>query len=732
MAVKRSANLLGQQRLDIPHLRAIESAVVGDFDDLAGKILASNQAIVVHGMTIAMGAAVGNFATQLVLNTAGSILLHGTASEPGAVFVVPNDQPPETLGTSNVSIVGSFTPNSLNYIGIDLIRLVDPTTTDTVKFRSATTKAEFSQQVPLARTLQYRIVVSTNDFALSPSVAPVAKIQLNPSSIVVSVTDCRRMMFRLGSGGSVPDPLAVFPWPGGRAENSVTSTSTNDPFSGADKSIASFIDFFHAMESRLWEVGGGEHWYSQTTDRDVLFDRDPAALFVSDNENFEFVGGHLHWQGLSFVFGNSTSTKNTISNQLINGANTALVVGQCLYVDVDRAVDNAFLTMARANLSSIGTPAIPGSRHIIAWMTTEGVFALGSSNPVGFALAHATTSAYGVVKMFSDPGTTATVAGVDANGYVNAHGITRDTSGILHIGPNTNTFDTEVDISAAGILTKVFGSLTVNQGIASTGLGSGAGVTGTGGATNGIGVVGLGVGLGAGVSATGGNAGNGVSAQGGAASGVGVVGTGGAGGVGVFGQGGTGNSIGVVGLGVGSGAGLDATGGTTGGAAVVATGASNGASGVSAQGGPTAGVGVVGTGGNSGVGVVGQGGAGNGIGVSGVGSGTNRGGFFLGGPTNGIGVDALGQGTGTGVVGTGGNSNGAGVGGVGIGSGAGVVGAGGATGVGVLALGSAARAPLNLNPLGGQPSGAATGDIYYNASDGHFYGYNGAWKQLDN
>jgi hypothetical protein len=28
------------------------------------------------------------------------------------------------------------------------------------------------------------------------------------------------------------------------------------------------------MESRLWEVGGGEHWYSQTTDRDVLFVRD--------------------------------------------------------------------------------------------------------------------------------------------------------------------------------------------------------------------------------------------------------------------------------------------------------------------------------------------------------------------------------------------------------------------------------------------------------------------------
>lgn len=464
MAVRRQKSWLGQQRVDSVHLREIESAVTEDFDDLAGKVLASSQAIVIHGMNISMGAAVGNFATQLVLNTAGGILLHGTASEPGAVFVIPNIQPAETLNTANANIVGSFTPNSINYIGIDLIRQTDSTTTDIVKFRSATTGREFSQQVPLARTLQYRIIISVSDFALLTNVAPIAKVTLDANSVVQDVTDCRQMMFRLGSGGSAPDPLDVFSWPGGRTENPVTSTSTTDPFVGADKSISSFIDFFHAMESRLWEVGGGEHWYSQTTDRDVLFVRDPASLFVSNNENFEWTGTNLHWKGLSFDFGNSTAIKNTISNQLIDSPGlTDLAVGQCIYVDLNRAVDSSVLIAVKANLANIGTPAIPGSRHIIAWRVTEGVFGVGSVYPVGFPFAHATTLAYGVVKIYANAGTDAVVPSVDINGLVWARGLTRDTNGTLAIGGGIH--DTEVDIAQTGVETHINGSLLVQSRI---------------------------------------------------------------------------------------------------------------------------------------------------------------------------------------------------------------------------------------------------------------------------
>lgn len=465
MAVKRQKSWLGQQRVDVPHLREIESAIAADFDDLAGKILASSRPIVVHGMTISMGAAVGNQATQLVLNTASSILLHGTASEPGALFVVPSTQAAEVLSTSNPVVVGSFTPNTINYIGIDFIRLTDATTDDNVKFRS-TSKQEFSQQVPLARTLQYRVIISPNDFSLQPNVAPVASVTLNASSAVVSVTDARELMFRLGSGGSVPNPLAVFAWPGGRTENPVTSTTTVDPFSGADKSIASFMDFFNAMESRLWEVGGGEHWYSQTTDRDVLFIRDAANVFAG-GENFEWTGTNIHWRGIAFVFGNSTSTKNTITQQLVDSAGlTDLAVGDCIYVDLDRATNLAALTAHKATLAVIGTPTIPGSRHIIAWRTAEGVFTLGSVYPVGFAFPHATTTAYGVTKLFATGGLDAIVPAVDVNGYVQARGMQRDTAGELLIGGGTN--DSSVRIGKAAAPNYVDWGAFLNQNIGDT------------------------------------------------------------------------------------------------------------------------------------------------------------------------------------------------------------------------------------------------------------------------
>jgi hypothetical protein len=576
MAVKRQKHWLGQQRVDTTHLREVESAVVGDFDDLAGKILASSQPIVVSGMTIAMGAAVGNFATQLVLNTAGAILLHGSASEPGALFVVPTTQPAETLSTSNPHVAGSFTPNAINYIGIDLIRSVDDATADTVKFRSATTKKEFSQQVPLARTLQYSIVISPQDFSQTPNVAPVAEVQLDANGVVQSVTDCRQMMFRLGTGGSVPNPLAPYAWPGGRVENPVTSTTTNDPFSGADKSIPSFIEFFHAMESRLWEVGGGEHWYSQTTDRDVLFIRDSTNVFVSNGENFEWTGTNIHWKALSFDFGNSTATRNTINDQTVDSPGlTDLAVGQCIFVDLDRAVDAAALTAQKANLSTIGTPTIPGSRHIIAWRTVEGVFGLGQSTPVGFATVHASDTVFGTVKLFTpftpspgnpvvpvmDADSATVLANPATQANVVARGITRDSAGTLRIGPGA--FDTALLFALSGVISTFNGPISGLEGISALGVGTTPAIVGTSsGIAGSYGVHGIGTGNNYGVRGDGGTA-AGVYGLGGSTF-AGVVGQGGASAMGVYGLGGSNAEGGrFEGAGTGSGV-LGISGGTTG------------------------------------------------------------------------------------------------------------------------------------------------------------------------
>jgi hypothetical protein len=44
MSANRQLNLLGQWRLDVPHLRSIESSVAADFDLLAGSMLGGGQA----------------------------------------------------------------------------------------------------------------------------------------------------------------------------------------------------------------------------------------------------------------------------------------------------------------------------------------------------------------------------------------------------------------------------------------------------------------------------------------------------------------------------------------------------------------------------------------------------------------------------------------------------------------------------------------------------------------
>jgi len=452
MAVKRSMNWLGAQRVDVPHLRMVESAVAADFQTLSGTVMAGSRALVVWGFNLLnSGAAVGTAAGSLVLHTAGGSLLHATATEAGAIYAVVSNQPDEVLGATNpafgTSVIGTFTPGTTNYVGVDLVRTADISTEDAVVFRSLGTGQEFTQTVPLARTTNYVIHISTTDFSFTPELAPICKVVTDANNNVVSITDCRNQFFRLGTGGVTPNVLSTYTW-SNRNEGALS-----DKFSGGDKDIQSQYDWNRAIMSRVWEVGGGEHWYSATADREVLFTRDPAVIFT-DNENFEVVANNVHWQGLYFYFGNSTAERNIVAAQLVNSAGlTDLAVGDCLYVDLNRAVDGATITAHKAALLTLGSPTIPGSRQILAWRTAEGFFSRGITYPIGAGPAHASNTAFGTVKLFTqfapdaanpvvpvmDAVTAFVLADPTAQANVVARGITRDVAGNLLIGPGSTT-----------------------------------------------------------------------------------------------------------------------------------------------------------------------------------------------------------------------------------------------------------------------------------------------------
>ena len=391
MSVIRQHNWLSQQRVDVPHLRSIESGVANDFDIFAGRATAGDQPLVIRGLELT-NASASVAAAALVLLTADSIIFNALSAEAGTFLWTPADRTPEVLNpVSNARVSGSWTASATNYVGIEFVRSADASTTDLVKFLDANTRLETDQQVPLAKTLDYRIVLSTVPFSARPDIVPIAVIELDSVAAVDTCTDARPMMFRLGSGGDSPDNQNAFvKW--SRAEATGLGA-----FSGGDKTITSAKDFYDAVMTRLWELGGGEYWYSATADRNCNLVTEGAAF--SNGEHFTWDLGFetLAWQGLRMVFDNSTAYTVTIDDD-----SSVLGNGQCLYVDVIRDGSVGNVVAAVGDLDAIGQGSPPGSRWVIAWRIGDDVFTRNWRYPVGTLFTPATTTSQGVLKISRD------------------------------------------------------------------------------------------------------------------------------------------------------------------------------------------------------------------------------------------------------------------------------------------------------------------------------------------
>jgi len=362
MGVLRQTNILGQMRLDVPHLRAMEAAVAGDFDALAGRIMAGGRALVVRGFNVVMDAAIGGAAENLEVNVEDAALLHATASEAGTIFTPAASATTERIWSGNEAVSGSWSSGT-NYLGLDLIREADSTTTDVVAFIDPNTEEEQYRSVPLARTLKYRFVVSTTPFSQTENILPIAIVTVS-SGNVAAVQDARQLLFRLGSGGTLPDSANSYAWPSSRNEE---TSPTADTFAGGDKSIESLKDWMDAVMSSLWEAKGGVYWYSaghQGNNR-LIRDRSASTGVRSENgQNFYWNGTTLFWKGLSVQFSDSGETG--VYQNLISDGSAALAAGECLYVDLDKT-QNTSVTPSKGVLSALGNGVRPGNRMILAY-----------------------------------------------------------------------------------------------------------------------------------------------------------------------------------------------------------------------------------------------------------------------------------------------------------------------------------------------------------------------------
>lgn len=365
MAVRRSQNWINQQRVDVPHLRSVESAVRNDFDELLNAfVLGEDQSYVLRGFEINMVGAVGASANGLQLIVEDSSIFHGKSTQSGTFLVIPTGTDNEVLNsTVNEAIEGSFTPNALNYIAIEYDRAVDDSTLSQVYLWNPTTDSEITKTLPLAQILNYKIVISSSIFA--SMVLPIAIVETDASNNVISITDQRPMLFRLGTAGvNTPDPNYVYPWDNhteGRIENHWQSTSSSSPFRGGDKQITTLKEWMDAVMSEMKLIKGTPHWYDLTANLSIdnLF-ADLANLQMTGRGSLfhdESVAGQINWdRDFFFKLIGSRLQYRVLAN--ISSAHISLSDGEVAYLDLERDVEitpNLIFTNGSAVVSSVGS-----------------------------------------------------------------------------------------------------------------------------------------------------------------------------------------------------------------------------------------------------------------------------------------------------------------------------------------------------------------------------------------
>lgn len=283
MGVKRRLNGYSGMRVDWPHIRSIESAISFDFDSvLRGMVTGLDKPYLVRGFDIRIpDAAIA--ANNLQVDVADTVILHTTAGESGTIFTIPNGTAADTLNNSNSRVIGEFQNGVNNYVSIELVRTTDPLSVDQTAGWSESQKTEAQRTSPIGTALDYRYIITTSGFSTN---LPLFLVGVSPTGAVTFIQNSRPNLFRLGSGGTVPNPNYSFNF--GNITNSqnplsprrewinesptvnsnpVTVVPGDDAlaFNYGDFSIKSLKDWMDAMMTRIKEVTGSAYWYTDST-----------------------------------------------------------------------------------------------------------------------------------------------------------------------------------------------------------------------------------------------------------------------------------------------------------------------------------------------------------------------------------------------------------------------------------------------------------------------------------
>ena len=358
--IKQKNNWLSQQRVNVPTIRSIEDGALFDFATL-WKVFQGDNPYILSQFNVANPPSTINApASSIQVNVAGGIVT--LPDDPNGSFLrVPTGTPPEQLSSANSKVTGSFTASSVNYVSVIFTRQTDPSTADLVSFWDVDSKIEFTRTVPTGLVLNYQFVINTVGFGTN---APLCTVTTNASNQVISITNAKQSLFRLGTGGASPNPDYNWVYPI-IPENAITISSTGgtDPFRGGDWELNSFKQWMDAVMTALKQMRGGAYWYANgstlasgisifTTWQDA---NDSIITGAGRFIHSLLTPGLLTWTSDMFI--------KSITGDLffrIPASNVTLADEQVAYINLQRDVDfqpaNVFtFTNGSASVNAIGT-----------------------------------------------------------------------------------------------------------------------------------------------------------------------------------------------------------------------------------------------------------------------------------------------------------------------------------------------------------------------------------------
>ena len=369
MAIKRQNRFLSQQRLTVPVMKAIESGMCSDFDDLLrGFFAGSSNPYVIRGFFLnILGNSFTQTADNLTINTIDSGILHVKGTESGTLLIV-NGNAGDSLSATNSKVKGSFVAGATNYISLSLVRTADPNSVDTIVLWDVNSSTERPKLIPTATILDYRINISTTGFSDN---LPIATVTTNAGNIPTSIVDSRNLIFRLGTGGAVPNPLYSYGWVSGRTEPPIISTNPlQNPFAGADKQINTMKEWMDAVMTSIKEIKGTPYWFSVGGGGGAS---GLSLLSVNDDANLSELTGTGYFTHDSVTVGQLSVTSDIYIRNIVTDSyfrieqfTKTLTDGQVLYISILRykvitgnviiqpgAVPPAVLAAAGGNLARI-------------------------------------------------------------------------------------------------------------------------------------------------------------------------------------------------------------------------------------------------------------------------------------------------------------------------------------------------------------------------------------------